>query len=301
MNNIYNTILHIGYPKTGTTWYQNEFFPKVINYEFFNPFTLRKLFGERISKISPEVVKNKLLQGKKNLIISDETMIGGFRKIRRNALQYRKAFNSATIIIFIRNQFELLMSAYSQYIKEGGEKRINDFLFIEDKNSLFGGKKYLYNSTIQIYQETFGKENVHVYLFEDFRINPKLFIVRFCKRYNFQLNIDELNFGRKNKKLSSLLLSLKRYSNYLTKKQPPWINSAIVKKKYLMHIPYWNGLTQRLFEINNSIDGIGREIHYKDLISAENLKIIQNFFAESNQCLAEKHDLKEIIRYNYPL
>ncbi|UCH15430.1 MAG: hypothetical protein JSV22_05550 [Bacteroidales bacterium] len=296
-----NTIVHIGYPKTGTTWFQKEFFPKVRDYEFFSPLTMRKLFGERISKISPEAVKNKLVRNRKNVIISDESMIGGFKKIRHNALQYRKAFNSATIIVFIRNQFELLMSAYSQYIKEGGEKRINDFLFIEDKNSLYGGKKYLYDSTIQIYQEIFGEENVHVYLFEDFRLNPRLFIERFCKRYNFQINIDKLNFSRKNKKLSGFLLSVKRYSNYLTKKQPPWINSAIVKKKYLVHIPFWNGFTQRLFELNNSIDGIGREIQYKDIISERNLKIIKDYFADSNQYLVEKKDLREIIRYNYPL
>jgi len=297
----YKTILHIGYPKTGTTWFQKEFFPKINNYKFFDPFALKKLFGEKISMVSPKEVKNKLYQPKEKLIISDESMIGGFRKIQHNALQYKSAFNFATVIIFIRNQFEFLLSAYSQYIKEGGVKRINDFLFMEDKNSLYGGKKYLYDYTIQIYQEIFGKENVHVYLFEDFRINPKLFIHEFCKRYNFKINLNELNFARKNKKLSSILLSLKRYSNYLTKKQPLWINSDFVKKKYLVHIPYWNGFTQKLFDFNNRINCIGKEVQYNELISEKNLKIIKDFFAESNQHLVKEYDLKRIIRYNYPL
>ncbi len=295
------TYLHIGYPKTGTTWFQEELFPKIENIEFYSYCGVIKKFDKKLNKVTYDEIGSILSNLKNPLVISDESMLGSSDKIRENAFVYQNLFKTPIIIIFIRNQIDKYVSNYSHYIKIGGTLKFNEFLFPYNSSIPFGGLKHKYHLTLNIYKEIFGEKNVHIYLYEDFRINPRLFIEKFCNRYNFRTNIIRLNYSKKNKKLSKMFLSLKRYSNYLTKEQPPWMHLIEAKKRYLIHIPYWHFFSLVFFEKLNSINFFGNELNNKDFIGERNSKILHDYFSESNQQLIKIHELKRIKDYNYPL
>ena len=43
-------LLHIGYPKTGTTWFQKRFYPNVENYKYYEREDFNSLFNELLKQ-----------------------------------------------------------------------------------------------------------------------------------------------------------------------------------------------------------------------------------------------------------
>ncbi|MBN1949631.1 MAG: hypothetical protein JW801_00405, partial [Bacteroidales bacterium] len=84
-------LLHIGYPRTGTTWLQTQVFPLVQNYSFldrkyvqeyiihpspaqFSPVPIQSLIGKLPIIISEEMISGRFHGGSINLLIMNEMM-----------------------------------------------------------------------------------------------------------------------------------------------------------------------------------------------------------------------------------
>ncbi len=296
------SILHIGYPKTATTWFQREFFPKVRNIEYYNHKKIIKLLGTEWRYIrSAEDIKKVLMKGNKRLIISDESMLESSIWIEINAQNFKNIFYPAQIIIFIRNQPDIYLSDYNQYVKLGGTAKFQDFIF-STPDQVYASKKYNYADIICLYKNKFGESNVYVYLYEEFQSDFNNFIDRFCVNHGLELKTRPINNIRLNKSLSPLLIPLKRFSNSFSKHQPYRIDIANNNKtKLFLHIPYWFEFTYVVFELINKLIPKNKNSTLEELIGIEQAQKLQKFFAESNRRLIKEHGLSRIANYNYPL
>lgn len=149
--------LHVGPPKTASTWLQNRFFaahPEVAvlgscrtpshlhrrlteivtglttgNLDQFDPAWLRcqleELMSEHLAYLRERGVCPRILG------ISHEQLSGKFlsgRNRLRIAEILKEAFPMAKVVVFLRRQTSYIPSAYEQYIREGGGGSFSEFL-----------------------------------------------------------------------------------------------------------------------------------------------------------------------------
>lgn len=292
-------ILHIGYGKTGTTWFQNNFYPTVKNITFYSLKRIRRILMAkwRDVTISPEI-KIALNQNSKRLVICDESMIGRPDYYEENANKFRELFFPAQIIIFIRNQLDKFPSNYSQYIKSGGTLNFEKYLFGPEKN--FFLEKHKYDKLIDIYKDTFGVNNVHIYLFEEFSNNFKSFMNKFCSVHSLTLQKPIFAQKRTNQSLSLPMLKLMRFSNKYTNTYS-FLGRTSKRIKSFLKIYQGFHLSTLIYSQLNNFLPFSKRINIESLIDNNKIELLKNYFQESNRRLIEKHGLDKIRDYHYPL
>lgn len=287
-----NQIIHIGYPKTATTWFQQEFFPGVTNFTLVPRKVIKKYIIQPTPvEFSAQSVK-RLIEKEfgKQVILSEELIVGsirsgGFNFIHTinmaNRLKY--IFPKAFIIVFIRSQPEIIASAYGQYIKDGGKNKIGEYL--EPKNATqmvklrsFNWKFLDYNHVITLYKELFP-EKTRIYLYEDFASDTYNFIKEFSEENGFIRDLDQLSFNDKNKRPNNL--SVKRLANRL----------RFLRLFFPAKWAYGLLHHQKIFTHRQSSKEILGEF-YEQII---------DYYSVLNRLLIDKHNLTKISKFNYPL
>jgi hypothetical protein len=295
-----SNILHVGYGKTATTWFQKVFYPQISDIEFYDLHKIRTIIKTEWDKINDhEKIPKLLKKTDRRLIICDESMIGSNNTFRRNVKLFKQCFYPSQIIIFIRNQNDKYISNYSQYIKFGGTLKFKDFLFHEEK--IFNAEKHCYDIVIDLYKENFGESNVYVYLYEEFHQDFDRFLKTFCSNHSLKINTDLILNRKINVKLSYDLIRLKRLSNHLTKIKPSQVHSNNPKSDYKFHIPFWFQITLVGFNLINKIYPTKNNRSLEDFIGKDKAQIVKKYFTESNNKLIKKHGLLKVRDYNYPL
>ena len=230
-------LIHVGDYKTGTTWLQNcafqqhpeliyvdnpAVYPEIVAlfYELvdardldFDADGLRERFRVEIGKI------DRL--GKK-LVVSREALSGNFlsgEHLRRNAERLKAVFGPVKVLVVIREQFAMLASTYSQYVKMGGTLSLRDFIYdpFVSRSLLM---RLQYQRQLQSYCEIFGAENVMIRLYEELRRDNAVFLSDVftfvgCKDISFQPVVQ----GTINPSLTSIGMLLQRGLNRFTRTQ----------------------------------------------------------------------------------
>lgn len=297
-----NIIIHIGFPKTATTWLQKNFFPKVQNYEYFLPRVSNvEIIG--VDPMDPLYNPGKWKQ-KDNIIISNENFLGvgrisGFIRIGL-ANRLKEIFPEAHIVLFIRNQIDLIGSEYSWSIKNAGctfspEKFIR-FKNPHWHNTFFAYKPHhlMFDRVINLYKELFGDDHVHVFLYEDLKENPKEFINRFSEKMGFKVNPGSIDFNPVNTKLRKGLLPIIRFINIFTKPK-------ILYRHHFISLPYLGELIPKIAERLNSCSLFGKKLNSATILGSSLTNELSCFFKKSNQRLINEYGLSDIKKYNYPL
>ncbi|MFA5647414.1 MAG: hypothetical protein WC951_03805 [Bacteroidales bacterium] len=305
-----NTIIHIGFPKTATTWFQYNFFPYVSNAfflpraEILRPLVLSQnplLFsGEEVKK----VINKQFTQNQKELfILSDEGFLArNFFQIKDFAYRIKSLVENPQIVIFIRNQKTMLSSMYSQYLKSnGGTYNLKYYLFGHPRvtkwtnATSFDNMSLLkYDVIIQFYKELFGKSNIHIFLYEDFIKDPKKFCEKFSKKFNFQIDLNKLSYGKKNEGIRSGLIFLQRFLNSFTA-------GPKYEKHYIWHIPYMLSISFRTIKILNRFKIFGNSIKIHNHLSKKDYNTVLDYYRETNRNLIIKHNIKGIEEHKYPI
>jgi len=297
-----STIIHIGYPKTGTSWFQSELFPLVDSIQFYRHHDLPGWIFNDLSEIEMNTASQFFDDTDKRIIISDEKFVGNVNNMYDNPAKYKRLFPNAEVIIFIRNQIDKFASNYSHHILMGGTCSISDFLFPKHMTSLFNGQKHKYDGLISSYKSVFGEDHVHTFLFEEFRDDPKGFVKRFGEIFNLSFDPEKIKFNKLvNRRLSLLGFRILRKLNLFTRNLPPYHRKSKIRKDYIFHIPYWNELTSRIIYSMNHMGLLGRKYNTEKLLGGKNIQFLTEYFAESNRNLIQIHGLKKIKEYNYPL
>lgn len=117
--------LHIGMQKTGSTWLQNHYFPKIETHDVVYKESFRHMFYN----LNPD----------KDLIITYENYVGyphplpsrkwnGWMETRDSAFKNLASFfPDADIILVVRRQPDFIKSLYNQYVKVGGNITFDDY------------------------------------------------------------------------------------------------------------------------------------------------------------------------------
>jgi len=301
-------IIHIGYPKTATTWFQRVFYP-LLN-DVFNAerdLLSTQLIFPDVFSYSPENTAKLFSEYSRHrrLVICEELLLGGLdigygsgEFIAQMANRLKNTFPDAEIVIFIRNQHSVLESAYSHYIKSGGTYSVRKYLGLEGRfklkfqnHHLFNPAFFNYADVINLYTQLFGRDKVHIFLYEDFRNNPEKFLLNYGEALSLKMPTS-VDFGiKENVRLSSISVILLRFLNHFTQRNTLF-------KNYFTKCPF---LYPYLVSLSNSLDKLKfarrKPFRFKDDIHVW----IEDYYRDKNRLLAEYLDNKKLKEYKYPI
>ncbi|MBI2359516.1 MAG: hypothetical protein HYV04_11560 [Deltaproteobacteria bacterium] len=189
--------IHIGYHKTGSTFLQKIFLPRHPQLMLVDRREVQKFFL-RVGSLSFDPVRVREWLGMRmqeaaslarHVAISDEELSGNIHTggsggylAKEIADRLYSVAPYAHIVIFIRNQFEMIESCYRQYVKKGGTFGIKRYLFHDMPNHRFpqfSFEHFEYDKLIAYYIKFFGRDHMHVFPYEELRENRDAFLQRF--------------------------------------------------------------------------------------------------------------------------
>ncbi|MBR9914821.1 MAG: hypothetical protein GYB32_08345 [Algicola sp.] len=288
-------IIHIGYFKTGTTWFQQVFFPKVTNTVFSNQanaslddnLIITRPYDFSAEKTSRDVHELFSEQHKDTLVLSRERLSGhpftGGYDAKVIADRLKETFPSATIVIFIREQRQAIVSTYKEYVKRGGTAPFEKWIFTHERTiPSFQLDYFNYHKQINYYIKLFGKSHVKVYAYEDFKDNAKQFLKQFAEDLALEVDLSAFDFNKKvNKGFSTKSLNLIRWSNQFSKNKNLNPYPAI-------KIPFLRFLIEKLCK---TLDGMFYNQRNTSFLKPKTLARINHLFGPSNHELNQLLDL----------
>jgi len=223
--------LHIGYSKTGTTFLQKEFFPRLKQVNYLGKYykknskknlIIKKLLHEILLLSNKEFdLKINQLKDKINLLdfhkkkpnlISNEAILTGIisgsykkaeikRTIKRLKLITREKNIEIYIMIVIRNHYDLILSLYNA-LNVKFRLNFNKPLFYKNFNYVIKKNKSVLNilKFHRIYHEILklvGKNKCKVFFYEEIFSNHKNFKRDFFNYLGLNKNISKINFNKK--------------------------------------------------------------------------------------------------------
>ncbi len=237
------TIIHIGLHKTATTFLQLNVWPQVSGYTYLTrPYTQHNHAFNQLQYADDSLYDRKLVINELNqinanrLLMSDESFTGKplyFSYLNRSiiAKRFKDLLPQAEIILFLRDQKDIMLSHYSGYtLSLYGTKNIEDLFYrpltnytyddylkkpqLYQMSSLYYNTNdyfihldcFLYSNLVKLYTGLF--EKCHVFLYEDFQNNftesiarleeilEERIIVKSMKRENVSLSPEEIEKRR---------------------------------------------------------------------------------------------------------
>jgi hypothetical protein len=238
-----NVLIHIGYHKTATTWLQNRLF--VSENPVFEPLSRNSgnqstlanhfVFGPDSYLLSPfdlneAVIREELEQiqrlkpelKSKIAVLSHERLSGnphssGF-DAEIIARRLANVFPGASVLIVIREQRDMILSGYFQYLSAGGTQGLKKYLQtrFDGKRPGFSPHHFDFLPLVKYYRTLFGSGKVKVVPYELFDNKPARFIEEVTSFVTPGSPVEPLAFdekinSRKNYYVSYKLRALNRF------------------------------------------------------------------------------------------
>ncbi len=303
-------IVHIGYHKTGTTWFQEQFYPRVASHRYVDRTAFRAdLLNAHAFAFDPEKVCLQVRpEEARPPILCDENLSGSFRTgglmgamAKEMAERIHRSLPEARVVVFIRNQVDMAAASYAQYLKKGGTFGPRRYLFPARyhkganrqsfKRPLFSLDHFDYRGLIRHYWRMFGPERVYVYPYEAFSKAPYAFMAQFTADLGLEVDSDPLDFAPANAAFRHRTLALARFLNLFTYK---WDAD---KRQVLPLLP--SKALNPLLEGFNRTPLAGHRLSPEALLGADVVAFIEDYFAEPNRELAIETGLP-LAEYAYP-
>ena len=297
MNSKFKIFIHLGYPKTGTTYLQNYIFNNLTNVNYIginNKFDrdlyfIRKSilkdddkqFQKKISVLR-SILKKKLKKSMVNIYSDEHFLIPTDKGYKRNIQRIKKLFlefkNQINIMIFIRKPSDLILSMYKEGVKIKKLLEINyfnEFLDKIKKNKLNNNDQIFLNhynflETKKIIKKELTKK-IKIYNFDDFRKNQILFIEKFLKNNNFKIKAIKIHNINKNLTTSQTIIQ-KTFKKKLHNKKIYQIFASIFSK--ILSTKYKYFIKDKIFLLL-----FGK----KEYVNLKNINIIDEYFRKLNK------------------
>lgn len=259
-------IIHIGYHKTATTWFQEHFYPAAKNARYIPRTVVRKaLLEDTAFQFDPEKALKTLGAAQGETVAICEEGLSGYLHhggllgylSKEMAHRIKAVFPEAQIVIMVRNQPSIIAASYQQYVKGGGTHSLRRYLFGE--NYLHGARAEItkcprftfdhfdYAPLVAHYQALFGKDKVHVFIYEAFLANPTAFLAEFGERLDLQTEVNPVAItSSSNRSYGLLTMWIVRILNLFT-------NRTVLDKHYVVHIPFWYAIVRFAGEALNRV------------------------------------------------
>lgn len=201
MTNKISIFIHIGYPKTASTWLQQIVFNNE-NLGFSAPwggqspeaieqFVITDGFHFSVESVR-QIFEPGLQEARRKGLIpvmSHESLAGNQIKGsywgKEIADRIHAVFPNAHIFLVIREQKSMVLSSYREHIKKGGTKTIQQFIGAGAKKSGFAPLcrlAYLeYDLLINYYYNLFGESNILILPFEFLKQDKQAFVKKNCE------------------------------------------------------------------------------------------------------------------------
>lgn len=171
-------VVHIGYPRTGSTYLQETVFPaydswiQLTNQASF--FFKDEEFGKGVDHYLEMLPQS---EPGKTVVESDETLSGNQIEDHPGvADRLHDILPNARIVVCLRSQFTAIRSYYKIYLKNGGRNR-----FPEYARMLIENGRYDYEKLVSRYLDLYPEENVLILFYENLNRNPQEFLTRLIR------------------------------------------------------------------------------------------------------------------------
>lgn len=251
-------VVHVGYHKTATTWFQKEFYPSVRNLRYIErPVVQRALIEPRGLDFDPNRAREILNIGDdERIALCDEELsgnihVGGLHGLASAefARRLRATLPEAEIVIFRRDLVDHVASAYHQYVKEGGTRSPRDYVFggeHQHRRPTFSLRHFQVEKLADHYRSLFGEDGVHVFRFEDFASGPKRFASDFADVLDLRYDESSIDWGRQpNPSFGRRSIAIARLVNLFTARD-------VAEKYYLVNVPGFYRASRLLLRWLNS-------------------------------------------------
>jgi len=288
-------IVHIGFPKTGSTFLQKSVFPLLLGLEYVDFRTCVKLFEDLIYLDDLDYEDQKSIKNFSNypsekILFSQEALTGPpftFKGLNRSQIPIRlKGLGFSKVIITIRNQVDIIDSLYRQYVYQGGVMRFKGFLNLDGNWNhylrAFNLDYLKYDRLIIKYIEMFGDGNVLILPQEILKNDPDNYISILGEFLGERIEL--ISHKGTNESLTNASTNLLRFINHFTfNSQRPnqlvtnKISTKTIKKIFQVIIdPYFMKLIA------------GK----KSYLKPEQKEQIEQYYSQSN------FELKKLVDYN---
>src|SRR5687767_1679237 len=207
-----SVFVHIGYHKTGTTWFQRHFFPNhgSLSYEVPYKEVVQQLvypnpldFDTKVAREHFQPALRRAEKAGKTLVLSAERLSGnphsGGYDSKEIADRIKSVFPKAKIWITLRNQLDAISSNYRQSITEGGTGSVKRYLGEDPPERIpgFSFRYFEYDRLVNHYFDLFGRENVLVTHYEDFRADGAAYTRTLCDWLGIPFSAGEFAMEKK--------------------------------------------------------------------------------------------------------
>jgi len=209
-------IVHVGYPKTGSTFLQKDVFPKIKNVNFLtndlNNFDFKNVKKDKLNILSREGLFG---------LPHESDLKTGYQRIN----EIKKNFPDAHIILIIREKKPWIKSLYKQYITGGGKYNFKKW-FLNNFDLGFLD----YEKNIKYLEKNF--KQVLVLKFENLKKDPDKFVKDICDFIGVEVPKYENKI--RGKSPSKTTLTLIRFVNHFFKAYKPYrkMKRWLFRKKY---------------------------------------------------------------------
>lgn len=278
--------VHIGYPKTASTWLQRLVFPKIKGLSYLDQFT-DNIVGETTqnrkeiiaSVLNDQSLEDTLLISSENIsmpsVWNDDLDISLVKARNIHAL-----LPDAKIIVLLRSQEDFILSLYTHLVKRGGVWRSKDSFL--KKHEAYILKHFCFHELIGEYQKLFGKDNVQILLYEEFRQDPMSVYNKMIEFMGLTSDLDSALFKKS-------VNATSRSQSYIT---------AMNVANFIMACLFFpfdkSGLFENIYLVKQRIAEIYEPFFKKHLnfgeqvnMSAQQKQYFDEIFAKSNKITEE--------------
>lgn len=304
-------IVHIGYHKTASTWFQRRFYPRVQSHRYLHDRDAIRfvLVNPHAFAFDAPAARTRLgIDGGAPVIVCEENLSGSFETgghmgalSKEHAARIHAVLPQARIVIFVRHQVDIIASAYAQYVKRGGTHRPERFLFPgryrkgpwrdPGKKPLFAFEHFTYVGLIAHYRALFGMDNVHVFAYEDFCHNPREFLAAYAHTLGLAVDLDQIDLNSANTAFRHRTLAVARVLYLLT-------YGSVADKRCLVPTDQYPRI-RRILERFEASRFAGRALSSRELLGPEIVAFIEQFYAQGNRDLAAATGLP-LAAHGYP-
>lgn len=294
------TVVHVGYHKTASSWLRESYYPHVTSHRSLDR---RLVLGALVEPTAFAFEPARALAALEETgleppwILSHEELsghphVGGLMGLvgKEVAERIRATLPDAAIVVFLRHQVEAVASCYKEYVHTGGTHRPRRYVFPHAgqpgsfasayKAPRFSLDHFDYARLVGHYDRLFGRENVHVFLYEDLRADRDTFLKDYAVRLRFELDGAPIDPEPVNVSYGRRLIPLARWINRLSARN-------VVDKRYWADVLPHRARVELLAWLNRRLPA-GRPPDSRQLLGEDVVAAIYERCAEGNRWLVER-------------